>query len=310
MRWAKLRRLARPAVRAVRLARVRVGRLLRPPSRWDGRHHDSLLHFEPWSGQADGRFLHDFLGVRTDPAFREEFEPQPPGPLETRYPTPSASYFELAFVLDAVLAAEERFTMVELGAGYGPWLVAASRAVSRRGGGVSRLVGVEMDAQHVRWMEQHFRNNGLDPAAHRLVHGAVSDRDGEAGYLPEPESRLRYGQRLLAGAAGRGAVRVPRVDVRRVLGPEPRIDLVHVDVQGEELRVLRRAVDLLDERVRRLLVATHSRALHRRARGLLRSRGWKIVHDFGHRSRQRTRFGDVYFVDGLLAFHNPRLGGG
>jgi FkbM family methyltransferase len=309
---ARLKRLARPAVFALRMARVRVGSLLRPAVAWDGRHHPVLRRFAPWTGQSDGRFQIDFLGVRTDPAFREEFAAQPAGPVETDYPKPSSTYFELVFVLESVLSAGSAFTMVELGAGYGPWLVAASRARARIGSASCRLVGVEMDEQHVAWMHEHFRNNDLDPAGHLLLQAAVSDDDGEAWYAREPDVRLRYGVRMVPGARPAGpasgeTVTARRIDVRSLLERESEIDLMHVDVQGEEWRVIRRAGELLDAKVRRLLVATHSGTIHRNVRRRMTDAGWRPVYDFGFRSRQRTELGDVYFVDGLLAFENPGM---
>ena len=83
--------------------------------------------------------------------------------------------------------------------------------------------------------------------------------------------------------------------------------MAHIDVQGEEARVLGRVEDLIASGVGRLLVATHSRRLHRSVRCTLNRLGWEVVYDYGFRSRRRTDLGDVYFVDGLLAYRNPRF---
>jgi hypothetical protein len=58
--------------------------------------------------------------------------------------------------------------------------------------------------------------------------------------------------------------------------------------------------------VRRLFVATHSRAIHRGLRELMTRPGWRVVYDFGYRKRVRTPFGDVQFLDGVLACVNTR----
>ena len=325
---ARLKQTLRPLVFAARQARQRCGRLLRPPLAWDGRHHPALLRFEPWEGTADGTFCYDFLGVRTDPRFRPQFRPQPAGALRTEYPPPHAAYFEIAFVLDSVLAggAGERFTMLELGAGYGPWLVLAHRATQLGTGRPTRLIGVEMVPHHFRWMHEHFRNNGIDPGEHRLLHAAVSDVAGEALYRPEPDRRLDFGQRVIrrvagakapaaaspdapASANGAGArpVSVPCVTLASLLEEVGDVDLMHVDIQGEELRALGPAIDRLSSRVRHLLVATHSRRIHRALRRRLGQAGWETIFDFGVRARERTPFGDVQFLDGMLAVVNRRL---
>jgi len=309
-RLTALRRLARPLVFRARLAWRAVDRRLRPPRPWDGRHHPVLAHFPPWSGRADGNHLHDFLGVRTDPRFRPQFRPDPAGPLETAYPPPHAGYFELVFVLEAALAGARagRFHLMELGAGYGPWMVTAHQALRRLGADAEvRLTGVEMVPHHFEWLQQHFRTNGIDPARHRLIRAATSDRTGEGHYVPEPDPGWDFGQRLREAQArpAAGALRpvvVRTVTLTDLLADVDRVDLLHVDIQGHEERVLRHAIDAVDAKVERLIVATHSRRIHRGLRDLLRERGWVAVYDFGFRARARTEFGDVQFLDGLLAW--------
>ncbi len=328
---AWLKRKLRPVAFAVRRARQRAGSLIRPPLAWDGRHHPALLRFEPWSGEADGTFVYDFLGIKTDPRFRPQFRPQPRGPLATDYPSPHAAYFELVFVLESVLAAAAapRFSMLELGAGYGPWLVTADRAAKLSSGVATALIGVEMVPHHFRFMHEHLRNNGIDPAEHTLIHAAVSDFRGQVDYRPEIDLRVDYGQNVTRripdeqsdleqvsrkaieqhgrpdARAGDDPVRVPCIRLRELLRERGPIDLVHVDVQGEELRALGDARDELNRRVRRLIVATHSRRIHLGTRRLIGGAGWSTVYDFGYRKRVRTEFGDIQFLDGLLAFVNP-----
>ena len=313
-----VRRALRPLVFAARRAAQRLEGWVRPPQRWDGRHDPVLERFEPWSGETDGRFEIDFLGVRTDPAFRPQIRAQPAGPLRASYPSPHYAYFELVFVLDSVLAAASasRYRLLELGAGYGYWLAVAAVAMRRSAARPVELVGVEMVPQHFEWMNQHLANNGIDPDAHTLIHGAVSDCDGVAVYTPEPDARLAYGQRMSrrrAGPAepfagsrdGSAPARVPCIDLRRLLAEQEPFDLIHVDVQGEELRALGHAWPELQTKARRLLVATHSRRIHRALRRRFAESGWRIVHDYRVRALERTPCGDVRFLDGMLACVRP-----
>jgi FkbM family methyltransferase len=270
---------------------------------------------------ADGRFVYDSLGVRTDPRFRPQFRPQPAGPLKTEHPRPQPEYLELVFVLDSVATGAGRgdLTVVELGAGYGRWLVAAHHAARRVADCGVRLVGVEMVPRHFDWMHDHLRNNGIDPAAHRLIHAAVSDRDGQAWYRPDPDPAAAYGlsvyHRGPGGAepavpAGTGPVRVPCIELAGLLRELEAVDLLHCDIQGEELPAVGSSLDELGSRVRRLLVATHSSAIHRRLRAMLAEARWELRYDFRPRRRERTPHGDVRFLDGLLACVNPALESG
>lgn len=305
-----LRRSVRPLVRRARAAGRSLAAWLRPAVAWDGRHHPVFERFPRWTGTADGRFLHDFLGVRTDPEFRIQFRPDPPGPVAPGYPEPGPVYFETVFVLEAVLSAATRtrrpFTVVELGAGYGPWLVFAHAALQRVRPGATHLVGVEMLGEHVTRMRRHFADNGLDPSAHTILHGAIGDRDGTAFYVPDPDPGEAYGHAVARGAIDR-AVEVPRIGMANLLEPLSHVDLMHVDVQGEEERILAASTALLGKRVARLLVATHDGGIHRRLRELMLGEGWRLTADHGVRSRERTSFGTVLFLDGMLGFVNPPL---
>ena len=90
------------------------------------------------------------------------------------------------------------------------------------------------------------------------------------------------------------------------IGKIEHVDLM-LDTQGEEARSVPSAMGLLGAKVDRLLVATHGRRVHRALRQLLLGDGWRLEFDYGVRSRARTEFGDVRFLDGLLAAVNPRL---
>jgi len=317
----RLKDQLRPLVFHAREIRRRLDSLIRPPQPWDGRHHPALLSFTPWDGRADGRFVYDFLGIRTAPSFRPHFRPQPAGLIQTAYPTPDYTYFELVFVLRAVLDAEhrDRFRIMELGAGFGPWLVIAHRAMALSLGRPVDLIGVEMVQRHFLWLQAHLRENGIDPQRHTLVHAAVSDYEGSALYQPEADVAGDFGQQMIGrspgatdgmteetGSAGSplAPVRVPCVRLRRLLEEQEHIDLLHVDIQGEELRALRSAMPELNRCVRRLIVATHSRRIHHALRRMLVAARWQRCYDFRLRTRARTEFGDIQFLDGMLAFEN------
>ena len=289
------------------------------PVPWDGHHHPVFHRFPPWEGESGGRYLHDFLGVRTDPKFRVQFKADPPGPIKTAYPSPSHQYFEWVFVLDTVLRAPDDRPLVvaELGAGYGHWLACVHRALEALGKPSPDLIGVEMEPARFQWMAEHLANNGIDPATHRLVHAAISDYDGYTNLPVVTKSDEDYGLSMLRrrGADTRSARhremavrdRVPCVSLDSLLESAPAIDLLHVDIQGEELRALASARATLGTAVRRLFVATHSGSIHKRTRSLLNRLGWQEVFCFGPRSYAKTEFGHVRMLDGVLAVENPDL---
>ena len=68
----------------------------------------------------------DWIGMRYDPAWW-------PWTATPEPPTPSEDYFEWIDLLEAVAAAEDRFTMLDLGAGFGRWGIRGALAARQCG---------------------------------------------------------------------------------------------------------------------------------------------------------------------------------
>jgi len=84
------------------------------------RHHGIFKKFECWKGFVEDGFDVNFLGVKT----RVEYTCEAPPSLGNRFVTTTLpgfdeEYFEWVDLLEAVVEARDRFTMIELGAGYG-----------------------------------------------------------------------------------------------------------------------------------------------------------------------------------------------
>lgn len=270
--------------------------------------------------------MYDFLGVRTDTNYRPYYRPDPPGPVMPDYPRPDQTYFELTFALSVVVDAPGKdFVFFELGGAYGHWAVKVARAVTLATANDVKLTVVEMEPHRFDWIAQHFRNNGLDPQKHHLVNVALSDHNGESMFIPEGEVQYDYGLQLARGGLLRSTVlsvnasgtsssaesvgnRVKCLRLSDLLRPCARVDLIHMDIQGEELTVIREARKLLQERVANLIVATHSWRLHVMVRALLRRDGWIVETDYFPHGLRRTPFGDIYFLDGLLTLRSPAMG--
>ena len=86
----------------------------------------------------------------------------------------------------------------------------------------------------------------------------------------------------------------------------PKIDLVDMDIQGMEDKVIRSvsAQDL--DRVRILHIGTHSRAVEARLRRTPRRLGWRNAFSFPSYSESQTPFGEVRFEDGMETWVHPQ----
>jgi FkbM family methyltransferase len=295
------------------------------------RHHPLIALHDPVAVPCPPDFQCDFLGIRTRREFSTDLSNSPPATRPPEYPPFDEEYFEWVDILEAVDQASETFVMIELGAGYGRWCARAAAAVRRRGDCRSQFVAVEAEPAHFRWMQDHFRDNDIDPGEHELIWAAVGALPGfvpfwvgasEAWYgqaiavdqaLPSPDAGAR--RRLKARSAlgrppvitsnERTATWIPCVTLADVLAPYPRVDLLDLDVQGEEYDVLASAIDLVDERVRRLHIGTHSAQVEQQLRQLLSAHSWQNINDYSGQSTTQTPYGAIQFGDGVQTWVNP-----
>lgn len=298
---------------------------LSPKQVYRGYSDADLALFDLFAGQpppapAPG-FITNFLGVRTRVAFVRGNEPKSGAVLGVPVPDDDwhSDAIEWVGVLKAVAAAHGRFTMMELGAGWGPWVVDGAAAARRRGVAGLHLCAVEADPGHFAFMRQHFRDNGLDPAAHRLIRAAVGVEAGTARWPRVDDPAADWGSRPLAEAQAGAPDHIGRhfaewVDVEVVpfaalLREQAAWDLVHIDVQGWEVDLCAAAAGLLDERVRWLVVATHDAKLHGDLVDLMFRRGWSLENEkpprFGWRDGMPSLM-SMTTLDGAQVWRNPR----
>jgi hypothetical protein len=109
-----------------------------------------LAHFPPWTGEGEPGVWFDFLGVKTRCKYRPDAYAVLSGKVEGPPGTERAAIHETAEwsgTLRSILEARGRgsLVVVELGAGWGPWLVGAAKAAERVGIRNVHLAGVERE---------------------------------------------------------------------------------------------------------------------------------------------------------------------
>jgi len=277
-------------------------------------HHPVFGKFPPWSGIATPGYQYNFLGVRTNGIFDSAISPVARAAEFTSplIPLFNDEYFEWVDVLESVVAAQDHFTMMELGAGFGRWLVNAAVALRKYSGLPYTLVGVEAEPTHFEWMKRHLLDNGIDLKNCVLVNAVVAGRDGEAFFLTGRPGEW-YGQSVVdarefieGSRPGVVVQRVQAVGLATLLAPLEKVDLIHLDVQGSELEVVQSAERELDEKVKRLHIGTHSRDVEDRLRDLFRRLGWESTNDYPGSVESRTPWGVITFQDGVQTWINPK----
>jgi FkbM family methyltransferase len=234
-------------------------------------------------------------------------------------PIPSDSIHHDAIEYFALLksfkSAGQCFSVVELGAQYGPWVCAAA-VLGARLGKPTKLVAVEASPVLAALIPLHLSFNSIDPNHARVIQGAVSDKRGTC-YFPKVNSLRENGGQIAyqptdVDYIGRKVQyeTVPAYELADVL-PEGLIDFLHVDIQGLETAVLSNPV--MNERVRAVFVGTHSRKIEGELIEIFHSNGWELKRERPTKFLYRAELPNIVgwtSKDGGQYWTNPRLSNG
>ena len=267
-------------------------------------------------------YVTDFIGTK----MRRKYLPGNPNESFVEgYPIPAsfhATQAEWGGALRAALDADDEISIIELGAGWGPWMVSVGAAARQRGIKKFHFVGVEADLQHHEWIKDHFRDNGFDPAEHQLIHAIVGPRDGFADFpvidAPSEDwgSKANYSPptawtRLKAKLKGRipvnpGMRRLRCLSLETLLKPRDFVDLVHCDIQGSEAETLAAGMMAMNAKVKRLVVGTHGRDIEQKIMVDMAAHGWILENQEACKFVQAGSKMALY-MDGCQTWRNSRF---
>jgi FkbM family methyltransferase len=262
--------------------------------------------FPAYQGPGTKGFITDFLGVRTSTDFVSTVRHLDGTVMG--YPVPScwhAIALEYIAALRAVLEATESFCVVELGAGWGPWIVTSGAAAKQIGIGSLRLVAVEADSAHCGMIRSHVQENGLSNVT-EIVRAAVTGKDGTARFPIITDPASGYGASVdTQGACG--YVSVPAYTISTLLREIESVDFLHIDIQGTELEAIRASLDVMQAKVRRMFVGTHSRRIEVELSEEMAAAGW-ILENEQPCIFQTSEDGErSLYMDGCQVYRNTKL---
>ena len=108
-------------------------------------------------------------------------------------------------------------------------------------------------------------------------------------------------------ASGWRSISVPSVSLRCLLEDLRRVDLIDMDIEGQELPSIRASIEELDAKVKRLHIGTHSKEIEAGLRQLLSSNGRRCLADYSLFSKSETPWGSISFENGVQSWVNPKL---
>ena len=222
-----------------------------------------------------------------------------------------ADIAEWAAALYAVEAAQGLFTVVELGCGWGCWLLNTGLAARRRGLDL-RLVGIEGSARHLDQARRALALNGFAADSFRLVHGVAGPSRGRA-IFPSEEAPgwggvAQFDPDAATLARAEADPRVTVLDSHPLgdLSDGQPIDLLHIDIQGAETAFVEGNFADIARLVRRVLIGTHSRAIEGQLETLFLEAGWTLEMD--RPAIAPPRGGRPHLaIDGVQMWANPAL---
>ena len=255
----------------------------------------------------------DWLGIKTDAAYHAWLDISKKGFfLNTELPIPddmvhaeTIEYIALVTAInEAIRLNKDSFTAVELGASYAPWAIAAGVLAKRNKFKKINLIAVEASESMAPKIARHAKMNGLldDNLINvNSVQGAIASEDGFVFFPKVNVSGDNGGQISTVGKEKdyRGLdlehEKVKAYSIKTLLKDSPRVDFLHMDIQGAELELLRDVnfLKTLDQKVALFLLATQSRLIEGVALEAMGALGWSLIRERPTMYLQNDRTTDV-----------------
>ena len=197
-------------------------------------------------------------------------------------------------------------------------------AVAARSKGATdvHMIAVEADPKHFPKLARHIADNGFDPQRQRLLQAVVAEDDGHA-FFPSEQSRDDWGGTALYSDRLESRVtkdyrgvelhhkKLRAISLSTALSESPEVDLVHLDIQGAEELIVRSSIEVLTQKVRWLVVSTHSRFIEGELIHSLSGAGWALFNEkpcqFTPSRRAVKAFDKLTNQDGAQVWKNPRF---
>jgi FkbM family methyltransferase len=244
--------------------------------------------------------------------------------------TDNDAIFEWLDICETVDCSNGRYTFVELGAGHARWSVIAYSIASKLRDISTKLIIVEAEPTHFEWAIDNLETNSINVKDHDLYEGAV-DFSKKLVIFEIGDASKWYGQSISSMNALSIIWRKLKCwyykniksTSRELYDPELKIvrtytlnsilsnidivDLIHLDIQGKEFDVLNSSIDILNNKVKRLHIGTHSIEIEENLRELFSGNDWHCLRNYNCNSVNDTPFGEIRFEDGIQTWLNPAI---
>ena len=292
-------------------------------------HHPIFEKFQFSIYPQCSRFHIDGLGIKTDKSFFDVSMWHQKHLSISDIPVINDHYFEWISLLKAVYESKNRFTMVEIGAGYAPWLVAAAKASLQLNKTNPLLIGVEAEPKRFAWIKKHFLDNDVyydnrcfynaavvpenfNQKVWFLVgnptqsYGASIVPDSDFGFRNFRHGYLKSISKMWARFLNyQRPENVSSIKISDILSSLDYVDFVNFDIQGAEYDVISSCINILNRKVKYIHIGTHSHDIETKLSNLFTGNKWVNIFNFQMGKNQLTPFGNIAFDDGVQTWFNP-----
>lgn len=278
--------------------------------------HSIFSKFKKWKGIIPANYVADFTGAIISTHFIQGWDI--PGRnidryFEADYPPVNEDFFEYISLLQSIAEAAKIFTMIELGAGYGRWIVSAAKASEQNNNLQYFLIGIEPEPEHFKMMQDHFRNNRINPDNYKLINAAITDHEGEVDFATG-YSHEWWGQKIVRNTEEKikwydnaEIKSVEAITLASLLRGHPFVDFIDMDIQGEEYKVLSHSQKEIQHKVKRIHIGTHGKSIEQKLERMFHELNWICEFNYPCNSELNTEFGRVSFQDGVQVWKNKNF---
>jgi FkbM family methyltransferase len=237
---------------------------------------------------------------------------------------------EVEFERDCLLSIlsdikHKKVNMFELGAGWGRMSLAMAGAIDFKIIPMIpvsyRCLAVEAEPTHYKWLKEHFEAQKINGIA---VQGAVSNKSGFCHFDVNDEPDSQYGQAIIPiinrynipsignviNVLKKRTVKVPvfTIDQLIKLYDFDHVDIVDIDVQGAEYKVMKGAAESIGkDKIDYLLIGTHQTRFNDDLSRLLSPKFDLVVNIYPDTPGSVRGFAPVKTHDGIQLFRRKNF---
>ena len=107
--------------------------------------------------------------------------------------------------------------------------------------------------------------------------------------------------------SGFSSIKVKSISLNKLLQNEKKVSLIDMDIQGEEINLIKSEIETLNRKVEKMYVATHSKKIEEEIILFLGKKNWQLTTYLKGETINKTKFGPIKCQDGVQIWENKNF---